>query len=171
MSDILEALTTGETVEAGTPEPAAEEDGWTVARSMVQERVGLWCVAAGLKAPVMPDVDTFADVDAILAALQAIRPDTSTLTPDDRSLGLVLAQATQLGPLRAVEVALDHVQYEPAQKARLCRVNTELDRLLYQLASLAVARHFAIPDGSALFDLSPWEDATASLAAELEAQA
>lgn len=168
-TDIIAALTNGDpTVIGDTPRELARAQGWTIARSMIRERLPLWLTAAGLDVPSqLPPVDGLNDLPAILALMSAVPADPVPIEPEDREMGLVLAQVTNRGALRAIEVALEHVQYEGRDRVKLCRVQLRLETLLARMGSMAWARHRALDDASALFDLKPWQDSTDALVRRL----
>lgn len=166
MIDIVKALETEAVVPVSTPTQIGVVRGWMVARHIVRERLPLWLVAAGIETPDLPPVDGFDDVPAILAMLRALPLGQAIqCDPGTRIVGERLARDTHLGSLRAVETALAHCQYEPAEEVKLCAVQVELERVFALLATLAVARHGSV-DG---FDVGPWEQATERFAATLNA--
>jgi hypothetical protein len=170
MIDIAKALRTGEHVKVTKRTKAGEARGWEVAASILQERLPMWVIAAGLPVPERPAVDGFDDLPEIVAVLRALPLEGAKhLGPEVRAEGLRLATATHVAVLRAVETALDHAAYPRDEQAQLCRVEVELERVLPMLGALAVQRHRdTVVTGP--FDLTAWGKATAALAARLEAR-
>lgn len=163
MNDVATALAERRLVEVKRPTQVGVARGWEAARHIIRERLPMWLVAAGLEVPPMPPVDGFADLDAIMAVLDSLDLSAAIhLAPDVRTEGTALALGTHIGPLRAVEQALQHARYPAPDLARLCAVQARLERVLPMLGALAVARHREM--GSGEFDLGPWSKASEALA-------
>lgn len=168
MIDVVEALTTAQPVPVTRPTQIGGQRGWRVASHIIGTRVPMWCQAANLTVQNSPPVVDFGSLPAILDWLESIPilPAAIHLQPDVRSEGQALAAYTHLGPMRAIEVGLEHLQYPEEAKLRLCEVGFALEHLLPHLGALAVARHRQVV-GEGPFDLSPWHEATQRFAAEL----
>jgi len=169
--DVVKALQTAEVVEVTTPTKVGVVRGWQVAEHIIREQVPMWLVAAGIEhrlppASEPPSVGGFADLGPILGWLRSIPLDRALqLDPGTRVAGVVLAQKTQVGPLRAVETALKHACYDPADEHRLCEVQMEVELVMAHLGGLALARHKQTGTGE--FDLAPWQSAKDALAERL----
>lgn len=161
--DVVTAMLEERVVSVGSPTQVGVRRGWAIARHMVQVRVPMWCVAAGVASPPsMPPVDGFGDLPAIHEALRALPVEAALhVDPGARAEGLQLAQASLIPPLRGVETALGHARYPKDQEGLLCAVTMELERVQAMLGALAVVRHREIGVGE--FDLGPWTVATDAL--------
>lgn len=164
-SDVVCALLRAEKVEVSRVTKVGASRGWSVAEHIVTTALPMWCVAAGVEEPAPPAVGSFADLPAIHSALDSIDASGAIhLAPDVREEGRLLAARTMLGPLRAVETALDHCRYDPRDVMRLCAVWVRIETLCALLGALALDRHDGPPE---TFDSEPWDRARDALATAL----